>query len=264
MKRTPRTYVWLIAIGLVAGLLSGLFGVGGGILIVPALVFLLKFDQRLAAGTSLGAIVPTSIVGVISYAASGSVEWMAALYLALGAIVGAQIGSWLLHKIPKLVLQWAFIAFLVVVIVQLFLVVPARDAVIDYTVWSSIGLVVLGLVTGILSGLLGIGGGVVVVPLLIVLFGASDLAAKGTSLLMMIPTGISGSIGNLRRGNIDLVAAGVVGLAACTTTALGALIAAVIPPSLGTILFAVFLIAVGIQLTVRAIRSSRRPSTDAG
>jgi uncharacterized membrane protein YfcA len=136
-------------------------------------------------------------------------------------------------------------------------VVPARDAEIDYTVWSSIGLVVLGLVTGILSGLLGIGGGVVVVPLLIVLFGASDLAAKGTSLLMMIPTGISGSIGNLRRGNIDLVAAGVIGLAACTTTALGALIAAIIPPSLGTILFAVFLIAVGIQLTVRAIRSSR-------
>ncbi|MDG9422968.1 TSUP family transporter, partial [Streptococcus pneumoniae] len=66
--RGPRAYTAFIGIGLLAGLLSGLFGVGSGTVIVPLLVLLLHFDQRLAAGTSLAAIVPTAGVGVISYA----------------------------------------------------------------------------------------------------------------------------------------------------------------------------------------------------
>ena len=65
-----------LGIGLLAGLLSGLFGVGGGTVIVPLLVLVLAFDQRLAAGTSLAAIVPTATVGVISYAVHGSVAWI--------------------------------------------------------------------------------------------------------------------------------------------------------------------------------------------
>jgi uncharacterized membrane protein YfcA len=63
-----------LAVGLGAGLLSGLFGVGGGILIVPAFVLLLKFDQRLANGTSLGAVLPISISGLITYWSHGNVD----------------------------------------------------------------------------------------------------------------------------------------------------------------------------------------------
>ena len=75
-----------IGVGLLAGLLSGLFGVGGGTVIVPLLVLILGFDQRLAAGTSLAAIVPTATVGVISYAVHDSVAWIPALILAVGAV----------------------------------------------------------------------------------------------------------------------------------------------------------------------------------
>lgn len=71
--RTPRTILTCVGIGLAAGLLSGLFGVGGGTVIVPMLVLLLGFDQRRAAGTSLAAIVPMASVGVISYALHGAV-----------------------------------------------------------------------------------------------------------------------------------------------------------------------------------------------
>ena len=143
-------------------------------------MFLLGFGQRLAAGTSLAAIVPTSLVGVISYAVNGTVDWVAAILLAAGAIGGAQLGSYLLAKLPKKALQWGFIGFLLVVVVSLFLIVPSRTAEIDLHVGSIIGLILLGFLTGVLSGLLGIGGGVVVVPMLILLFGASDLIAKGT------------------------------------------------------------------------------------
>lgn len=255
--RTPRFIITCVLIGLVAGLMSGLFGVGGGTVIVPLLVLLLGFDQRLAAGTSLAAIVPTASVGVVSYALSGSVAWIPALILAGMAVIGAQIGTWLLAKLPQNALRWGFVGFLVVVIVMLFIVIPSRDAELPLTVVSVIGLIVLGLITGILSGLLGVGGGVIVVPALILLFGTSDLIAKGTSLLMMIPTAISGTVGNARRRNVDLVAAVCIGLAACTTTALGAFIALHIDPLTGNLLFAAFLVFIAVQMAIKAVRARR-------
>lgn len=256
-RRSPRFILSCIGVGLAAGLLSGLFGVGGGTVIVPMLVLLLAFDQRLSAGTSLAAIIPTASVGVISYAASGSVAWIPALILAVGAVGGAQIGTWLLARVPQNALRWGFVGFLVVVIVLLFIVVPSRDAELPVTWVTGIGLVLLGLITGILAGLLGVGGGVIVVPALMFLFGTSDLIAKGTSLLMMIPTAISGTIGNLRRHNVDLVAAGLVGVSACTTTALGAWIATGLEPLTANILFAVFLTFIAAQMAVRAVRAGR-------
>lgn len=256
-KRPLSFYAICVGIGLLAGLLSGLFGVGGGTVIVPMLVLLLRFDQRLAAGTSLAAIVPTAIVGVISYAAHGSVNWLAALLLAIGAVGGAQIGSWLLSRLPVNALKWAFIVFLLFVVVMLFVVVPSRDTVLTITWPMGVALLGLGIITGILSGLLGVGGGIVVVPALMFLFGFSDLIAKGTSLLMMIPTAISGTLGNVKRKNVDLPVAICVGAAACTTTALGALIATALQPEAANILFAVFLIFIAGQMAVRTIRAQR-------
>ncbi len=256
--RSARVIITCIAIGLAAGLMSGLFGVGGGTVIVPLLVLLARFDQRLAAGTSLGAIVPTATVGVISYALHDSVAWIPALILAAGAVIGAQIGTRLLPRLSVTALRWGFVGFLAVGIVMLFVVIPSRDAVLPLTPLVIAGLVGLGLVTGILAGLLGVGGGVVVVPALMLGFGASDLIAKGTSLLMMIPTAISGTVGNIRRGNIDLLAAGLVGVAACTTTALGAWIATLIDPFLGNVLFAIFLTFIAVQMALRAIRGRKR------
>src|SRR3546814_4941448 len=92
-RRGARFFLTCVGVRLLAGLLSGLFGVGGGTVIVPLLVLLLGFDQRRAAGTSLAAIVPTATVGVISYAVSGSVAWIPAIILAATAVLGAQIGT---------------------------------------------------------------------------------------------------------------------------------------------------------------------------
>ena len=256
--RTAGFVLTCIGVGLLAGLLSGLFGVGGGTVIVPLLVLILKFDQRLAAGTSLAAIVPTATVGVISYGLHGSVDWVAALILAVGAVGGAQLGTWLLPRVPLTVLRWAFVGFLVVVIVSLFIVVPSRDAELPLTPLTIGGLILLGVITGTLAGLLGVGGGIIVVPALMLLFGTSDLIAKGTSLLMMIPTAVSGTIGNIRRRNVDLFAAALVGAAACTTTALGSWIATLVDPLTGNVLFAAFLVVIAGQMALRALRGQRR------
>lgn len=243
-----------ISVGLFAGLLSGMFGVGGGIVIVPMLVLVLAYPQRLASGTSLAAIIPAASVGVISYALSDDVAWIPALILAAGAVIGAQIGTWLLPRVPVRALQFGFAAFLIVVIVSLFLVIPSRDEPFDLSVAVVLGLIGLGLATGVLSGLLGVGGGIIVVPALMLLFGTSDLIARGTSLLMMIPTALSGTFGNVRRKNVNLLGAALVGGAACTTTALGAFITKSIDPFSANIIFAVFLFFITVQIIVRAIR----------
>lgn len=258
ITRGPRAYLAFVVIGLTAGLLSGLFGVGGGTVIVPLLVLMLRFDQRLAAGTSLTAIVPTAGVGVISYALSGSVEWFAALILAAGAVVGAQIGSRLMPRIPQTALRWGFVAFIVIVMVSLFVVVPSRGAVFELSWLNGVGLMIVGMFTGTVAGLIGVGGGVIIVPALMFVFGTSDLVAKGTSLLMMIPTAVSGTIGNLRHGNVDLLAAAIVGVSACTTTALGAWLATLIDPLTGNMLFAAYLVVVAVQMAIKAARGRGR------
>ncbi|GAA3654342.1 sulfite exporter TauE/SafE family protein [Microbacterium marinilacus] len=257
-NRGSRAILTFVAIGLLSGFLSGLFGVGGGTVIVPLLVMLAAFGQKLASGTSSAAIIPTAAVGVISYAVNGDVDWIAALLLAAGAVVGAQIGTRLLHRLSEPLLRWIFVGFLVVVMISLFIIVPSRDAELELTFWSAVALVFTGLITGIMSGLIGVGGGIIVVPVLILLFGASDLVAKGTSLLMMIPTTLSGTIGNIRHKNVDLAAGLCLGIAACVTTPLGAVVANAVDPQVANILFVIFLVVLTVQMTQRAIRASRR------
>jgi uncharacterized membrane protein YfcA len=252
----------LILLGLVAGFLSGLFGVGGGVIVVPALL-LLGMDQRLAAGSSVAAILPSSIVGAIGYGISGHIDWIAGILLAVGIVVGAQLGTYLLARIPRDVLFWIFVAFLAAVVVSLWLVIPERGAAISMNVWLGAALVLTGLITGILSGLMGVGGGIIVVPVLIVLFGASDLVAKGTSLLMMVPGSISATIGNSRRKNVDLRVAAVIGLSACVASPLGLLTATSISPFWSNIGFSVLMIGVITQLLVKHIRGRRRAAREA-
>ncbi len=247
----------LIAIGLVGGLLSGLFGIGGGVVIVPALVLLLVMPQRLAAGTSVAAILPAAVVGAISYAVQGNVDWTAGMLLAVGIVVGSQVGSLLLAKLSLGFLQWLFLGFLLVVIVSLWFVVPQRDSEISITVHTGAMLALTGFLTGILSGLIGVGGGIIVVPVLMFFFGANDLVAKGTSLVMMIPGSISGTLANWRRKNVDLRAAAAVGLAASAASPFGSIVAGLLEPSMSNILFSVFLVLIFTQMLVRLIRAKK-------
>lgn len=174
---SARSIIVLIVVGMLVGVLSGTFGIGGGTVIVPALVWL-GLSQRNAAATSTLAIVPTSISGVVSYATGGHVDWLAAVLLFCGMFVGGQIGSWLLSRLPELVLRWIFVAFLVFVVINQVSFVPSRDHQIVMSVTTGICLALLGVIIGTLAGLLGIGGGALAVPSLSMLFGASDLIAR--------------------------------------------------------------------------------------
>lgn len=248
-----RRILALIAIGIVGGFLSGLFGIGGGILMVPLLVLLLKVDQRHASALSLAGVLPAAIVGSITYATIGSIDLLAAGFVAVGGVVGALIGTRLLRAIPLGWLRWLFVVLLLLVAVRMFIDLPIGEHV-PLTPWSAIGLVALGLAVGIASGLFGIGGGVLIVPALVSLFGFDPIVAKGTSLLAMIPTSISGTIANWRAKLVRPVDGLVLGSAAALASFPGSLIAHVLSARLSNVLFAILVLIAAVQLGIRAWR----------
>ncbi|HEY8192337.1 MAG TPA: sulfite exporter TauE/SafE family protein [Gaiellaceae bacterium] len=105
----------LVLIGLAAGFFSALFGVGGGIVIVPLLMLLLGYEARLAAGTSLAAIGVIALAGTIAYGVRGEVDFGYAALVGLPAAAGAVLGAALQQRISQQALAFAFSAFLVVV-----------------------------------------------------------------------------------------------------------------------------------------------------
>jgi len=109
-----------LAIGAVGGILAGIFGIGGGIVIVPALVIFAKLSQKTATGTSLGALLlPAGALGVYTYWREGNVDVRAALWVAAGMLVGAYGGAWIAQALAETTLKRAFAVLLVVVAVRL-------------------------------------------------------------------------------------------------------------------------------------------------
>jgi uncharacterized membrane protein YfcA len=114
--------VTFVSIGLVAGVLSGLFGVGGGILIVPALIIFAQFHLKLALGTSLGALLlPFGILGAYTYHQNGNLDLRASLLIGLGILFGAWAGARLANDIPAATLQRMFAVFMVIAAARLWL-----------------------------------------------------------------------------------------------------------------------------------------------
>jgi len=110
-----------LGIGLAAGILSGLFGIGGGIIIVPALVLLAKFPAIKATGTSLGALMLPigAFIGAMAYHKNGHLDVRASILIAVGMIVGAYLGSQLVQHVSDIHLRRGFAVFLAIVSVRM-------------------------------------------------------------------------------------------------------------------------------------------------
>lgn len=230
-------------VGLAAGLLGGMFGVGGGILIVPALTILLGFDQRLAHGTSLAAILPIAGAGLVTYWTTGNVDWPVALWIALGAIGGAVLGTRLLQVISKRALTIGFVIVMLATAIRLFIPTDGSEREV-LTVLGALGLVGIGILSGTLAGLLGVGGGIIMVPAMVVLFGIPSVVAKGTSLAVIIPTSIMGTLRNRAVRNADVRVGAIIGLAGVVSAVIGSLIADRMSDPLSNALFAGLLLVV--------------------
>ncbi|HEX5945714.1 MAG TPA: sulfite exporter TauE/SafE family protein [Acidimicrobiales bacterium] len=246
----------IVLVGLAAGFLSGLFGVGGGVLMVPALVIVLHMGQRLAHGTSLAAIVPIAAAGVAGYALEGEIDWAAALFLIIGSAgLGARIGTHLLHVLPQRALALVFACVLLVTAVRM--VFDTSDAAgrPDLTLGSALALVLVGVVAGITAGLLGVGGGVIMVPAMVLLVGIPGAVAKGSSLAVIIPTALVGTQRNLKKHNADLRAAAIVGCSGVVSSFLASQISVGLDEQFSNRLFAALIAFVSLKM----LWDNRRP-----
>lgn len=253
----------VVGVGIVAGFLSGLFGVGGGILIVPALVLLLHFTQRQAHGTSLAAVLPISISSTISYAFEDKVDWTFGAFLAIGAVAGAVLGTYVLNKLPHDALAIAFSVLLAASAIRLLLDHTEGAGRDDLTVFTAIIVILIGAATGVLAGLLGVGGGVFVVPVMVVFFNIPAAIAKGTSLAMIVPTSIMGTWRNRKKGNADLRVAVWLGLAGVVSAFLAGKISVGMSEKTSNILFAILLLTVGVRIVWQVFADRRKSATPA-
>lgn len=256
---TPRLTV-IAAIGIIAGLLSGLFGIGGGIVIVPLLVLLARMPQREASATSLAAIIPTAAVAATTYLASGSVPWTQVafgLVLATGAAVIAPLGSRALQTWNVSAVRWIFIGTLVVTAVMTFVTIPERTAQLDWTLPTVAFLLGVGGLMGFTAGLLGVGGGILAVPLLI-MFGVSDLTAKTLSLVAMVPAATSGTASSHRAGLVQWRTALPLGIVTAASAPFGVWLSVGLPADVANPLLAALILLAAVQLADKAIRESRR------
>lgn len=191
---TPWEFLGGLGSGLVGGALSGLFGVGGGIVLVPLLGVLLHLNQHQAQGVTLAAMLfPIGLPAVLHYRTQGVlIRWTLILYLLLGFLGGVWIGAIVANRIPEGPLRWGFIAFLLLLAIRAAVQAVRKPGTIEPApVPSPLALLFPGLVVGFAgglgSGLLGIGGGLIIIPLLAWWLGMAQHEAQVTSLALMLP-----------------------------------------------------------------------------
>ena len=256
----PRALTFTV-IGLFAGLLAGFFGVGGGIVVVPLLILLLHTDQRQASITSLVAIIPTSLVAASAFLASGTVPWdqtVFGLIIAIGSTITAPLGTWALRTWKTATVRWIFIVVMLVAAIQAVYDFPDRNSHLEWSVGTVIMLIASGAVMGFVAGLLGVGGGLLIVPLLILGFGVSDLTAKALSLIAMFPAAVSGTIGSARAGAVDWKAGMSLGVPMALASVVGVWLATITPVEWANPLLAGLMTYAVIQLAIRTIHSMRK------
>jgi uncharacterized membrane protein YfcA len=200
---TAAEAVVAIGIGLVAGILSGMFGVGGGIVMTPGIETLLGTSPIVAVETPLPVILPTALVGASTYRRAGEIDTRAAAWMIPPGVVGAIAGALLTLAIRPQVLLIVTAALLAYQ--SLGILRGSRPSAQARPERPSSPAVLgsIGFVAGGVSGLLGIGGGLVIVPLLAGWRGMPLKRALGTSLLTIVALVIPGTVVHAALGNID-------------------------------------------------------------
>jgi len=249
------------AIGGIAGLASGLLGVGGGFFMVPLQVWWARRGQHQAVGTSLAAILPIALVAAAAYyfgRGTPEVDLTVAFFVAAGSSAGAWLGALLARRLSDDALKVIMAVLLVAVGAKE--VYDAALGVAPHLVGTTVprlspvdyGLITAGgLAIGVASGLTGVGGGILIVPLLGIGFGIGQRVAQGTSLVAIIPTAAIGALTHHRSGNVVVRAATWMGVAGVPTALAGAALALWLPQRVLGGLFGLFLLFAALRMWPR-------------
>jgi uncharacterized membrane protein YfcA len=222
-------YAVALALSVLIGVALGLLGGGGSILTTPILLYALHLPAKEAIATSLVVVGTTSAAAVVSHARAGNVEWRTGLVFGAAGMVGAYLGGLVAGHIPDKVLLLLFAAMMLATAVAMFRGRKDGGAPRTQALWK---VVLDGLVVGVVTGLVGAGGGFLVVPALTLLGGLPMRQAVGTSLLVITLKSFAGYAGHAAHVDIDFGLAGMVSGAAVVGSLLGGRLAQRVAPEL--------------------------------
>ncbi len=199
--------LWTLSLGIGVGLVSAALGVGGGIFMVPAFIeFVPGMDPHTAKGTSLFIIIFVAAANVWRLNQEGeNRQWDLAAFLAAGSIVGSMFSVWLTGLLPGRAVLLFFITLLIVVGIRMLLLAEPKAAAAQRVRWRVLAALLIGLATGLVSGATGVGGGLILVPLVLIAGLARNERVAALSNTVMVPTCIAATlIGLLEPKSTDL------------------------------------------------------------
>lgn len=255
----------ILFLGIIAGVLSGLFGIGGGIIMVPALIAIFGLEMLNANATSLAAmLLPVGIFGVITYYKAGYINVRNALWISMGLLIGSYFGAELAVSVDVKVLSKLYAAFLLYIAVG-YLNLPAlfrknKTVIIDpiinnekvkYSFWIFIA---VGIFAGVIAGLFGKGGGLVIVPVLVKFLKYDAKSAAATSLAaLQLPVGLPSIIVYAQAGYLNWIFAGLMAVGIVIGVFFGTKLALKLPASMFKKVFAFFLLGVSVYMVYKYI-----------
>lgn len=226
--------------GLLAGAFGGLFGVGGGIIMVPLLIAWFHATQHRAHGTSLAVVGVTAVSSLAVYAIHSNVDWRTAAVVGIASALTARLGARLAGRVSAPNLRRAFALLLLAVGIRLLWnPTPTPVAVVEGAAAVAVDLA-LGAGVGLVAGFMGVGGGILAVPGFALLLGMPQQLAQGTSLAVILVAAPVGTIEHLRLGNVLVRPLPTLAVGAAAGAALAALVVQSLPREALTRSFAVF------------------------
>jgi uncharacterized membrane protein YfcA len=247
----------VLALAVVVGLTMGLLGGGGSILLVPLLVYVAGMDPKEAIVTSLLVVGVTAIAAVIGHARAGRVRWRTGLIFGAAGMAGAFGGGLIGGYLPGEILLLAFALMMVATAIAM-LRGRKKKPGHAHTELPVFRVVLDGAVVGLVTGLVGAGGGFLVVPALALLGGLSMPVAVGTSLLVIAMKSFAGVAGYLATVEVDWAMVGAITGAAVVGTILGGLLIARIPADSLRRAFGWFVLAMGAFVLVQQVPADWR------
>ncbi len=257
-----------ILIGLVAGVLAGMFGIGGGVVIVPALILMAGFSIVEANGTSLAALLlPVGILAVISYYRAGLINLKISGLVATGLLLGVIGGSLIALNIPTNSLKFIYGLFLLYVSWNFIKPIELWQRYIrkedvetevkeekSHNDYNMLFFPLVGLIAGVLSGLFGIGGGLVIVPVLIHFLRMDTKRAVGTSLgALLLPVTFPGVWIYYNAGHLNITYAAIVAAGLVFGALVGAKITISLPSLTVKRIYSIFILFMGIKFLIDAL-----------
>ncbi len=257
--------IGLLILGICTGIMSGLFGIGGGIVMVPSLIAIFGMGLLDANATSLAAmLLPVGALGVVTYYKAGFIDIKNALWISAGLLCGSYFGAEAAVTLDVKILSKLYAAILVYVAVSYFDVPKFLKSKkqkkvenqtlpkeIHYYFWQFI---LLGLVAGVFAGLFGKGGGLVIVPMLIKFFHYDVKAASATSLAaLQLPVGLPSVIVYAEAGHLNWIYAALIAIGIVGGVFFGSKLAIKLSGSTFKKIYAVFLLVVAVYMVYKYI-----------